>query len=63
MTENIKRIDRLTSEPWLAEVSDIITLAGRKGVTLTPSDIKGRPGDFLIDGMEWWAWLDAMTQN
>jgi hypothetical protein len=63
MTENTNRIDRLTDEPWRAEVSDIITLADRQGVTLTPGDIKGQPGDFTIDGMEWWAWLGAMTQS
>jgi len=57
------RIDRLTDEPWLAEVSDILTLAEREGLTLAPSDIRGRSGDYVIDGMEWYAWLDAMTQD
>lgn len=60
---NVKRIDRLTDEPWLAEVGDIIELATRKGVQLTPNDVKGCPGDYTIDGMEWWAWLDGMTQD
>ncbi|MFC5799135.1 hypothetical protein [Streptomyces formicae] len=58
-----KRIDRLADEPWLAEVGDIVELATRKGVQLTPNDVKGRPGDYTIDGMEWWAWLDGMTQD
>lgn len=57
------RIDRLTADPWRAEVSDIIAVAARKNVVLTPGDIKGQPGDYTIDGMEWWAWLDAMTQD
>jgi hypothetical protein len=59
----IKRIDRLQAEPWLAEVSDVIELAGRKGVQLTPRDIRGQRGDYTIDGTEWWAWLDAMTMD
>lgn len=58
-----KRTERITTEPWLAEVSDIIALAAREGVTLSARDIKGMPGDFTIDGMEWWAWLEAMTQR
>lgn len=50
-------------EPWMAEVSDIIRIAADKGVILAPGDIKGPPGDHVIDGMEWWAWLDAMTMG
>ncbi|WP_327292470.1 hypothetical protein [Streptomyces sp. NBC_01198] len=57
------RADRIAAQPWLAEVDDIITIAERKGVTLTPGDIKGQPGDYTIDGLEWWAWLDAMTED
>jgi hypothetical protein len=63
MTETTNRIDRIADQPWLAEVSDIIALAARQSVQLSPRDIKGQPGDFTIDGMEWWAWLDAMTQK
>ena len=65
MNENtsINRIDRLTDEPWLAEVADIVTLATRAGLTVTPSDVKGRSGDYVIDGTEWYAWLEAMTRD
>lgn len=63
MNQATKRIDRLMAEPWLAEVSDIIALGARKGVQLSPGDIKGQLGDFTIDGMEWWSWLEAMTQS
>lgn len=56
------RIDRIINEPWMAEVSDIIEIASRKGITLTPRDIKGHR-DYTIDGMEWYEWLDAMTEN
>lgn len=63
MNTTTNRIDRIADQPWLAEVPDIIALAARKGVRLSPSDIKGPSGDYVIDGMEWWAWLDAMAQK
>ena len=60
---SVTRIDRLADEPWLAEVSDVVPLAERQGLRLAPSDVNGRSGDYVIDGMEWYAWLDAMTQD
>lgn len=57
------RINRLSAEPWLAEVTDIVTLAAQQGVTLSPRDIKGASGDYTIDGMEWYEWLTAMTEE
>jgi hypothetical protein len=54
------RIDRVEDKPWLAEVSDIVELAFRKGVSLAAGDIKGLPGDYTIDGMEWYEWLDVI---
>jgi hypothetical protein len=47
-------------KPWLAEVPDIIELASRKGVSLTAGDVTGMPGDYTIDGMEWYEWIDAI---
>lgn len=59
----MNRLDRVANEPWIATQEEIIELAARKGVQLTPRDIKGQRDDLSIDGMEWWAWLDAMTQS
>lgn len=57
------RLERIEREPWLAEVPDIIELAAQAQITLTPRQITGQPGSFLIDDMEWYEWLDAMRQS
>lgn len=56
------RLLRIADKPYLAETGDIIALAACRGVAVTERDIKGQPGDYTIDGMEWFAWLDAVTQ-
>lgn len=43
--------------------STIILEASRHDINLTPEDITGVPGGFLIDGMPWDQWLDAMTMD
>lgn len=45
------------------EKSAIILEASRCEITLDPEDITGAPGGFLIDGMPWDQWLDAMTMD
>lgn len=47
----------------IKEKSVILLEASKHEIDLTPEDVTGVPGGFLIDGMPWDQWLDAMTMD